>query len=212
MNLRTNYYLLLIDIINSTQLSNKQFNRKMDLLEKILNNFNHHLKKDLVIPLSISYGDEIAGLFYTPENIFNVVVEIRKNFYPLTNIRFAVVKGLIARDSSDIRQVGGIIFKKANKAIDVLKKNNRFCSWQFGNLITDKTLDSLCEISEVVLQNMSEYQRNVFELYRTGLTQKQIADKLGKYPQSIWDAIQSSKAHYLIDAEQTVNLILKEYK
>jgi hypothetical protein len=212
MDSNTNYYLLLIDIINSTKISNKEFNHKMDLLENQLVDINNNLKNDLVIPLSISYGDEIAGLFYTPENIFNVVIEIRKIFHPLTPVRFVVVKGLIARVSQDIRQVGGIIFKKANQTIDVLKKNNRFCSWQFEDFIIDKTLESLCEISNVVLLDMSEYQRNVFELLQGGLSQKQISVKLGKYSQSIWDAIQRSKANYVINAEQTIKLILKEYK
>ena len=45
-----------------------------------------------------------------------------------------------------------------------------------------------------------------------GLTQKQIALKLGKFTQSVWDAIRRSKAIYVIEAEQTVNLILKEYQ
>ena len=212
MDLNTKYYLLLIDIINSTRISVKDFNHKMNILENNLPEINNKLKNDLVIPLSISYGDEIAGLFNTPANIYNVVMQIRKIFHPLTTIRFVLVKGLIARNSSDIRQVGGIIFKKANKTIEDLKKKDRYCSWQTENFLIDRTLESLCEISNVVLNDMSDYQRDVFELFREGLTQKQISIKLGKYTQSIWDAIQRSKANYVIDAEQTVNLILKEYK
>jgi len=212
MNLNTPYYLLLIDIINSTKIANEDFNLKMDLLENLLLKLNNNLKNDLVLPLSISYGDEVAGLFSTPENIFNAVIQIRKIFQPLTAIRFVVVKGLIARTSSDIRQVGGIIFKKANQAIEDLKSGNRCCSWQSEKLLLDKTLESLCGISDVVLRDMSEYQRNVFDLLQEGLTQKQIALKLGKFTQSVWDAIQRSKANYVIEAEKTMNLILKEYQ
>ncbi|MEI6900047.1 MAG: SatD family protein [Bacteroidota bacterium] len=212
MDLNTNYYLLLIDIINSTQLSDQDFNGKMDLLGTSLIDINNQLENDLVIPLSVNYGDEIAGLFFSPENIFMVVMEIRKVLFPLTTIRFVVVKGFISRISSDIRQIGGIIFKKANQEIDLLKKNNYFCSWQCGNSLTDKTLESLCEISNVLLQDMSEYQRNVYELLRHECTQKQIAEKLGKYTQSVWDAIHRSKANYIIEAEKTLQLILKEYK
>ena len=212
MDTNTDYYLLLIDIINSTKLSNEDLSLKMDLLEAKLVDLNNNLNNNLVLPLSISYGDEIAGLFKTPENIFNVVEEIRKFFYPITSVRYVVVKGSIARVSLDIRKIGGIIFKKANKTIDVLKKNNRFCSWQLDDPLMNKSLESLCEISNVILQDMSEYQRNVFELYREGLTQKQIAIRLEKHTQSIWDAIQRSKANYIIDAELTINLILKDYE
>ena len=209
MNTNTNYYLLLIDIISSTQLANVEFNSKMDLLEGYLKDINKRLKSNLVLPISISYGDEIAGLFYTPENIYKIVAEIRKIFYPLTSIRFVVVKGLIAKNSSDIRQIGGMIFKTANQTIDILKKNNHFCSWKLENLLINKTLESLCEIGNVLLKEMSEYQRNVFELFRQGHTQIEIALTLDKHPQAIWAAIQRSKAVYLIDAEQTINLILE---
>lgn len=211
MDLNSNYYLLLIDIINSTQLPDKGFSLKMELLENQLININNNFKNDLVLPLSISYGDEIAGLFNTPENIYRAVIEIRKIFYPVTTIRFVVVKGTIARVSSDIRKIGGIAFKKASKTIDALKKNNRFCSWQVNDPLIDKALASLCELSDVVIKGMSNYQNDVLELLRDGLTQKQIAEKLGKYTQSIWDAIQRSKAIYIIEAEQSINLILKEY-
>ncbi len=212
MDTKTDYYLLLIDVVDSTKLSVEDLNIKMDLLENQLVSLNNNLKNNLVLPLNLSYGDEIAGLFKTPENIFNVVVEIRKIFYPITSVRYVVVKGSVARISSDIRKIGGMIFKKANKTIELLKKNNRLCSWQLEDSLINKTLDSLCEISNVILQDMSEYQRNVFELYREGHTQKQIAIILSKHSQSIWDAIQRSKANYIVEAELTINLILKNHE
>ena len=81
MNLNSPYYLLLIDIINSTKIANEDFNLKMDLLENLLLKLNKNLKNDLVLPLSISYGDEVAGLFSTPENIFNAVIQIKQKVF-----------------------------------------------------------------------------------------------------------------------------------
>jgi hypothetical protein len=212
MNTKTLYYILLVDIINLTQLPFKDFDLMMNLLETKLNDINIDYKKDLVLPLSINYGDEIAGLFYTPENIFNVVDQIRGILAPLTNIRFVVVKGKIGRASTDIRKIGGVIFKVANEAIEELKKNDRLCSWLIGNDPIDKTLEVLCEICKVIKGDMSDYQREVYELLKKGLSQKQIAVKLNKYTQSVWDAIQRSKANYIIEAEKTVNLILTDEK
>ncbi|HRP56724.1 hypothetical protein [Agriterribacter sp.] len=101
-----------------------------------------------------------------------------------------------------------MIFKKASMAITQLKAGNNYASWQLGNTILDKSLDSLCEISNALINDMSEYQRKVFNLLSAGLTQKEIANQLSKYPQSVWDAIQRSKAVYIINAQNTVNLIL----
>ena len=108
MDLDTDYYLLLIDIIDSTkQLQAADFNNKLDLLEKLLTGINKKYKKHIVLPVTISYGDEIAGLFSTPKNIYDVVIKIRRALQPHTNIRFVVVKGKVARISTDIRKIGG---------------------------------------------------------------------------------------------------------
>lgn len=212
MDLDTDYYLLLIDIIDSTkQVQGNDFSNKMNVLDKLLADINKKCR-NIVLPVNISYGDEIAGLFNTPENIYDVVIKIRRALQPSTTIRFVAVKGKVARISSDIRKVGGVIFKKAGEAIELLKKNNHFCSWHFDDTLTNMTLNSLCEISNVMVQDMSDYQRDVFEFLRKGLLQKQIAAELDKHTQSISDAIQRSKANFVLEAEQTINLILKEYE
>lgn len=208
MDTNTNYFLLLMDISNSTGLAGKQFNAKMDLLEKSLKKLNDRYREELVLPISISYGDEIAGLFNVPGNIFRVVAEVRQILHPLTTFRFTVIMGQIARISNDIRKVGGSVFKAANKGINRLKQDNRFCLWELGDPLYDKVLGSLCEISNSVLNDMSQYQRKVFDLYMKGHTQKQIALELDKYPQSVWNAVRRSKADYILEAEATVNQIL----
>jgi hypothetical protein len=208
VNLKNNYFLLLVDIRNSTGLPGKAMNEKMKLLEETLLKLNKEFSNQTALPLSISYGDEIAGLFHSPEKFYNIIIRIQKLFYPLTNIRFAAVKGKISMESKDIRKVGGPIFKKASNAIANLKETGRYASWQLGNTIQDKSLESLCEISNALINDMSDYQRKVFDLLSAGHTQKEIAKELGKYTQSVWDAVQRSKAVYVINAQKTINLIL----
>jgi SatD family (SatD) len=212
VNLKKNYFLLLIDIRNSTALPGKAMNNKMKSLEITLKKLNKEFSTQLSHPLTISYGDEIAGLFYSPKDFYNIIIAIRNVLYPLTGIRFSAVKGKISVQSEDIRKVGGPAFKKASVAINNLKETGRYASWQLGNIIHDKTLESLCEISNTLVNDMSEYQRTVFDFLSAGLTQKQIADQLGKYTQSVWDAVQRSKAVYIIEGQKTINLILGIYK
>lgn len=212
VNLKIDYILLLIDVKNSTSLPAKEINNKMSLLEKQLKVFNETYKSNLALPLTLSYGDEIAALLKTTGNIYSIISAVRKIFYPLTSVRFTVTRGRIAYQSADIRKVGGPIFKKASQAMMELKEKNGFCKWQLGQEITDNSLISLCEISNALIDDMSSYQRGVFELLATGHTQKQISEALNKYPQSVFDAIQRSKAHHIIYAEKTIELILSTNK
>ncbi len=212
VNLKNTYFLLLIDVRNSTGLPSKAMNDKMKLLEATLIKLNKEFSDQIALPLSISYGDEIAGLFHSPKNFYDIIMRIQQLFYPLTSIRFASVKGKISMESKDIRKVGGPIFKKASNAISNLKETNNYASWHLGNIIQDRSLESLCEISNALIKDMSDYQRKVFDLLSAGHTQKEIAQQLGKYTQSVWDAVQRSKAVYVIKAQKTINLILMANK
>lgn len=212
MDLKTDYFLLLIDIKDSTFVPVEEMNTKFSQLEDALKILNFELKGDLILPMNISYGDEISGLFNSPESFYDIIALIRKTLYPLTTIRFAAVKGKIGRISSDIRKIGGKIFKDASKSIDYLKKNHHFCSWQISDDTTDKTLAILCEISNLMIESMSEYQRKVFELLHDGLSQKEISEKLGKHKQSVWSVLQRSNAVFVVEAEKAVNLNLLKSK
>ncbi len=212
VSLRSNYFLLLIDIQNSTGAPARAMNEKMKLLEATLTRLNKEFRNEAAIPLSISYGDEIAGLFRSPREFYNIVMTVRKVLHPTTGIRFSAVKGKISVESNDIRKVGGPVFKRASTAIRKLKEDYGYASWQLGNTVRDRSLGSLCEISNALINDMSGYQRDVYELLNAGLSQKEIAKRLGKYTQSVWDAVQRSKAAYVIEAQKTINLILAEGK
>lgn len=204
MELDSNYFLLLVDIKNSSELPNRKMDKKFQELEKTLTELNDRYKNDLELPLSVSYGDEIAGLFKHPENIYPTVATIRSVLYPLTGIRFVVAEGKISRVSEDIRKIGGKIFKVANKTMEELKDKNLFCSWKLNNDLNNKILNSLCELTNVLIENMSDYQRNVYELLKQGKSQKEIAELLNKYAQSVWNAIQTGKATYILQAEEAI--------
>ncbi|NBC84380.1 MAG: hypothetical protein GVY19_13515 [Bacteroidetes bacterium] len=210
MDLESEYYLLLIDIKDSTRISNEWINDSMHVLDEQLNVINKYLQNDIAIPLSINYGDEIAGLFHATQHLYRAIFDIRRLFSPRTSIRFVVTKGTVARLSTDIRKVGGIVFKKANTAMESLKKENKYCAWQIQENYLDKVLMSLCEMSNMLLENMSDYQKQIFYLLHDGFRQKDIAIKLDKHVQSVWDAIQRSKMHYVIEAEKSIHLMLQQ--
>lgn len=212
IDLTKQYFLLLFDVKNSSGLKNEEFNKRMKLIRQKLDESNAVNSKQIVIPMSISYGDEIAGLYTSPENFFTLYSGIRKIFYPITAVRMVVVKGYIAVDSYDIRQIGGFVFKTANEAMNILKQEKSFFAWQTGQPVFDKSLDSLCEISNVMLNDLSTYQRDIYELINEGFNQKQIAERLGKYSQSIWNAIKRGKINYILQAQNSIIFMLKMTK
>jgi DNA-binding CsgD family transcriptional regulator len=193
-------YLLLVDLKDSTRLAPDAADRLFVRLEERLAELNRHLDPAPVLGLTISYGDEVAGLFDTPVHLYDIAQQIRDWLRPEVGIRFVAVRGPIGRYSADIRQVGGEVFKRADGAIRAIKRSRRVCRWLIGSPNVDTTLDSLTEMSNAVLEGMTDYQREVYGLLAGGLSQTEAAARLGKYPQSVSDAVRRGRADLVLEA------------
>jgi hypothetical protein len=213
MDTETDYYLLLVDIRDSSKLSEKGKERARELVENLpseIERISSGLSPKPELGLTMSYGDEIAGLLRSPVQLFDVVTSLQAFLYPHIRFRFAAVKGRVAVVSTDIRRVGGEVFKKASEAMDRAKRRNEFSAWLLGKGIFDSVLDSLTEMSSVLVEDMTEYQYEVFKLLEAGFSQKDIAKKLGKHPQSVSDAARRGAALQILGAYETIRSVLNE--
>jgi DNA-binding CsgD family transcriptional regulator len=204
MDVLQSYYLLLIDLKESTKLAPQVASLQFARLEERLGYLNAILDPGPVLGLSLSYGDEVAGLFDSPHSLYQAVDEVRDSLWPDLTVRFVATWGFVGRESDDIRQVGGEIFKRASEAILHLKKRRRFCAWLMGNPTLDAALDSLSEMSNSLLDEMTEYQRNVYRLLAGGHAQKEIAARMQKLPQSVSDAIKRGRADLVLEAKEAI--------
>lgn len=151
-----------MDIQKSTQI--QSVSRKV-IIEKLLDrlsSLNKNLDPTPIRGLSFNYGDEISGLFEKPDSLYKAVSEIRNILYPVTNIRYVVVKGRIGHDSEDITHIGGEVFKKANKIMGLIKKRNRYCHWSLGQELKDAILISLSELSNKLIEKENTYKLRRF--------------------------------------------------
>ena len=208
LHLANNYYLLLVDIKKSTFYAEKERQWIFEQLEFKLNEINQNLNPIPALKLSISYGDEIAGLFETPVQIYTIINQLREVIYPVAKFRFAVSYGKIGIASQDIRKVGGEIFKQADRQIKRLKKHDGFCSWEIYDSTKNDVLNSLTEMSNAIIERMTPYQREVWQLLEQGMTQKEISELLNKYPQSVSEAVKRGGADLVIRASKIINELL----
>ena len=209
MNTIQTYILLLVDIQNSTRMDPAEQNKVYNRLLPVIDELNRELDPSPVLGLDLNYGDEISGLFESPESVYHAVVRLRDALYPETTIRYVVAQGKIGYPSGDITQVGGKIFKSANQAMQQLKKKNRFCSWLTDMGVMNDILVSLSEMSNALLENMTSHQREVYQLLKQGHPQKEIAARLSKHQQSVSDAVRRSNAALVIEAENRIDNILQ---
>jgi hypothetical protein len=87
MDMDRDYFLLLIDVRDSTELPPDRQARAMVRLKGELPRVNRRLRKDLALGLRISYGDEVAGLFDSASRLFDAVATVRDALHPDAAVR-----------------------------------------------------------------------------------------------------------------------------
>lgn len=211
MDNRTEYYLLLADLVDSSDMDPDTANQAFSVLSDSLDRANEVFVRELAAPFEINYGDEFAALFTRPQHIYDCVDALRQTLHGLAAFRFAVVRGRINYAGGTIRQMGGPVFQDASSVLDKLKRSGRFAHWMIGTPLENATLNSLSNMIDVLIAAMTDYQYDIYLHLREGRSQVDIAQRLGKYEQSISRAIQSSHAGLIIDAETTLNARLREH-
>lgn len=201
--------LLLCDLKDSTHLGPELGGEIIRRIDRHLAALNETHSDQIILPLEISYGDEFGGLVQSPAFAFDVVRSVRRELAGQVNFRFAVVHGRIGARSGNIRQVGGEVFTLANSAIKRLKRQNRFGEWHVFHDMRDSELSLLTNLSQGFISRMSAYQFQIFSLMADGLSQKAIAEQLGKYPQSVSDAVRRGETDLVLDAEAQIRIRLE---
>ena len=202
------YYLLLTDVRSSTEAYPPGLQAAFDRLGQVLPKLNQRHREAMALPLSVNYGDEVSGLFISATPLYDVLSTIRDALYPDACLRFAATKGRIAIASHDIRQVGGSVFKDADAAIGRLKRKRLFCSWSFGHKVLDGVLTSLTELSNTLIEDMTDNQRGVFVLARGRLKGVEVAERLGVSSQAASSAAVRGRVDLVLDAELRIREVL----
>ncbi len=204
MDTSRNYFLLLVDVRNSTRMPSGQLQTVIERLESEADALNRRFKGELELALSLSYGDEVAGLFHRPDRVYDCVIALREAIGPQATLRFVVSEGSIGVVSENIRRIGGPVFKSADEGMDALKAQRRFARWLLADKTTSAVLTSLSLLSNVLVEGMTDYQRTVYRMMRDGFSGSEIAERLGKYPQSVSEAMKRGSADLVIEAESAI--------
>ena len=202
------YYLLLADIEGTTRLEPAVLRKATGSLNRKVRSLNTRYGSSLAVPLKRSYGDEIAALLISPEQLYDMADGIRESLYPHARVRFVFTSGRIGVPSRDITVVGGPIFKEAQALMLDLKKRRGLFAWKLGSGYLDTILNALSGLTSSLIEDLTDYRRSIWRSLRTGQTQRQIARMLHRHPQSVSQAIGRGHIKSIIQGEQAIRAAL----
>ncbi len=204
MDNQTEYYLLLGDLCDSTGLEGEKAEAVSRILREALAHWSDVCARDLAAGLDLNYGDEFTGLFLRPARIYDIIDGLRTALHGLAGFRFVLAYGRIGAASPLTRQMGGPVFVTANDALKRLKIEGRFAEVAIGHALSDATLTALIEAANTLREEMTDYQFEVFSLLKSGLSQKDIARRLGKFDQSVSDAAKRGHTELVIALDAAI--------
>jgi hypothetical protein len=209
---KRDYFLLIIDLEGSTGLAPRKIKEATHSLSRVLASLSATHKADLALPLKQHYGDEVAALLHSPRAIYEIVDAVRDVVHPYTRVRFVVTRGRIGQAAKDISLVGGSVFKDAVRLMSMLKKKSSRASWQIGGPVEQSVLQALSDMSDGLIDDLTEFRYRIWRLLRTGSPQSQVARTMKRHPQSISSAVAGGHLRALIEGEEAIRAVLGSFQ
>ncbi len=209
----TSYFLLLADLQGSTRLPPQVYQRVTGRLGAVLHELTVRHADAFALPLTQQYGDEIAALLTRAGPIYDILDAIRDVLHPDTDLRCIVTHGRIGRSSSNVGLVGGPVFKAAQERMFDLKRagvaKRSPILWEIGSPFERTVLQALSDLTNALSEDLSPVQRQVWRKVRQGIPQRQVAEELGKKPQSVSRAVAGGNVMQLVAGEGALRTVLE---
>lgn len=207
---RRDYYLVLLDLEGSTRLPAGKLKSATRSLQRELVRLSDAHRADLALPLRQQYGDEVAAILRHPGKIYEIVDAVRHAVRPYTSVRYVVAHGRIGQAAREISLVGGPVFKEAEELMRELKKKTPTrARWQIGGPVERSALQALSDMSDSLMEDLTDFRYEIWRLLRHGIPQSRIARTLNRHPQSISTAVAGGHLRALIAGEKAIAKVLE---
>ncbi|MDY7094789.1 MAG: SatD family protein [Acidobacteriota bacterium] len=201
-------YVLLSDVVGSSSLPDRA-----DLtarLQKASERVNDEHRNDLFANLEITRGDEMAAVLRSASNVYDVLMVLEEELYP---VRFRSVlvyddltAGLETRRSSVI---DGPAFYKAQDKMSALKRTRNTFSLASGQAEFDEAAEVLVNLLQWRWNEMTELQRQIVRNYQDVRNQQKVAEMLGRSQQQISHTLIATKWELINSSEGAIRHMLQ---
>lgn len=179
------------DIVNSSNILGDD--RTMIL--KAINELPSKLNQLGLAGVEIYRGDSFQMIIESPENAVLIAILIRASLRSKNkkwDVRIAIGVGTIDYNSTDIITSDGEAYKNSGREFDALKKRRLSILTPWKDVNNELAVSTA--FADNIISNWSDNQANViFISLSENITQKEIAERLGKKNQSVNNVINSGK-------------------
>jgi|SRR6056297_1938226 len=201
----TKYTVITGDVIQSRKYNN--------ISKKLKNNLKEiNYPDNMVIPFSISRGDEIQAVFRGSLVFPNLIREIR---YKLNNIdiRFGIGFGEINEENFEINSwnMNGSAFHNARESLEEIEKDNKFKTIFKSGYKIDEAINTLLFLIDSFQAEWTDAQWEAIYYYEKEGTYQNAAEKLNIAFQNVEKRCKAAKWKEVELAEKTINNLIGDF-
>jgi len=179
-------------------------------LRQVVERINGEKPGLLDVPFSISGGDEIQGVLTDPADMVAVIDCLDLSSF-IFGFRFGVGWGTVATPrASRSWEMDGECFHKAREAISRGKKEKRWVTVAgFGN-DSDRILDGIFRIMQVIREGWTKKQRLAVATRKTKVTQTATAEEMGLDDSTLSKMLKAARFQQIVEMEETLPLLIRK--
>lgn len=204
-------FVLIGDLAASRELGAGRRQRVQEQLGELVTGLNREFGTSLMARLTITLGDEFQGVLSDPGVLPDLTWRLAVGL-PEMRIWTGVGRGAIETELRD-EAVGmdGPAFHRARDALEEAKRSRRHGGVFEGFGDDDPVLGGLARMVDRLRADLTDAQTEAVDLARRGMTQREVAERLGVTPQAVSQRLAAAGWKALREGEEALEILLHRW-
>lgn len=204
------------DVVGSTRLDAKKRETLRLLVQSVLSKMNNAYRRELVLPITVTVGDEFQGVVSPHWKVLSLADRLRGLMYCANKklsvelyVSIGIAHGVIKK-AKESRMQEGVAFYLSRRGIDVLKESrSRRTKLLTQSEDVNKTVELILSYQDMILSSWTPAQWQAVLMRDRGLSLKYIGKKLGVAYQNVQKRLKAAKWEHYSEGRSYLTELLK---
>jgi len=170
---------------------------------------NEEFAPHLVVPFSITIGDEWQGVLRSPAESYDVAQAFARALEGVSVV-FGIGEGEIATPIAErSAEMDGEAFHRSREALEKTKTDGKSIAFCTVDAEADKLVNALCAALELVNRHWTDKQRKAVALFRKYGHQRKVSELLGVTESHVSQTLSAAGAHEFLRCEDDLRSYLR---
>jgi len=201
------YCVLTADVNRSRDIQDRA--ALQEQIQKAIHAVNRSFESNLVVPFTITIGDEWQGVLKSISKSYTAVLDFQIWFEGIS-VSFGIGEGEILTPlAARSAEMDGEAFHRSRRALEEAKLKNREVIFSTSDENIDRLLNALTSTLQLVRSRWTKRQRQKIELYKHLRNERRVAEKLKVSQADINQTLSSTGARIFLECENELVSFLK---